>query len=55
MKKLQIIFSSLVFAGSLIISTFAQAEKTHERSESPRWRIEHSQNITPIDQNSSLN
>jgi branched-chain amino acid transport system substrate-binding protein len=26
MKKLQIIFSSLVFAGSLIISTFAQAE-----------------------------
>jgi predicted amidohydrolase YtcJ len=30
--------------------TFAQAEKTHERSDSPRWRIEHSQNITPIDQ-----
>ena len=30
--------------------TFAQAEKTHEPSESPRWRIEHSQNITPIDQ-----
>jgi predicted amidohydrolase YtcJ len=30
--------------------TFAQAEKTHEPSEPPRWRIEHSQNITPIDQ-----
>ena len=29
---------------------FAQAKKNKELSESPRWRIEHSQNIKPVDQ-----
>ncbi|MDA8527114.1 amidohydrolase [Gammaproteobacteria bacterium] len=30
--------------------TFAQAKINNQFIESPRWRIEHSQNITPIDQ-----
>ena len=30
--------------------TFLNAKKNNQFSESPRWRIEHSQNITPIDQ-----
>jgi predicted amidohydrolase YtcJ len=30
--------------------TFAQAKTNNQLIESPRWRIEHSQNITPIDQ-----
>ena len=29
---------------------FAQAKKSNQFIDSPRWRIEHSQNITPIDQ-----
>ena len=29
---------------------FTQAKKNEELSESPRWRIEHSQNIKPVDQ-----
>ena len=29
---------------------FTQAKKNNQLLESPRWRIEHSQNITPVDQ-----
>ena len=30
--------------------TFSKAKKNNQIFESPRWRIEHSQNITPVDQ-----
>jgi len=30
--------------------TFSKAKKNNQFLESPRWRIEHSQNITPVDQ-----
>jgi predicted amidohydrolase YtcJ len=30
--------------------TFTKAQKNNQFLESPRWRIEHSQNVTPVDQ-----